>query len=272
MAVERKPARRIIFAKNLTLRWAAWALLTLLIAGCATACAALHDAGSLQIGKIALLAPFEGQYRALGYNALHTMRLAVSEAGLDNVQLLPVDDGGDYNTARARMQALNLDSTVVAILALGEAATHPAVQQANDKALILIGNWGQDRVGEDSLFATDAQRAAAGARDDLLIARRLMVVGTAAPEFFTSNGALAEAQFAARYRDSGQHAHEANWLASLTYDLTRLVLASIAEGKPVRDLTIDGIHGELRFDAGYWQGAPVYRYQLDAGGLKLLPG
>lgn len=272
MAVERKPARCIIFAKNLTLRWAAWALLTSLIAGCATACATGHDAVSLQIRKIALLAPFEGQYRALGYNALHAMRLAVSEAGLDNVQLLPVDDGGDYNTARARMQALNLDSAVVAILALGEAATHPAVQQAKDKALILIGNWGQDRVGDDSLFATDAQRAAAGARDDLLIARRLLVEPSAAPAIYTSNGALAEAQFAARYRDSGQQAQEPNWLASLTYDLTRLVLASIAEGKPVRDVTIDGIHGELRFDAGYWQGAPVYRYQLGAEGLKLLPG
>ncbi|MCS7070642.1 MAG: hypothetical protein NZM00_03995, partial [Anaerolinea sp.] len=43
--------------------------------------------------RIALIAPFEGRYREVGYNALYAARLALADAE-SGVQLLPLDDGG----------------------------------------------------------------------------------------------------------------------------------------------------------------------------------
>ncbi len=242
------------------IRLAAWILLTIQLA----ACGLLQP---MEIRKLALLAPFEGQYRELGYNALYAVRLAVSEAGLDNVQLLPVDDGGDVSSASARMRALNLDSAVVAIIALGEAATHPSTQQVNDKALILIGNWGHNRADEDSLYATDQGRAESGARDDLLIARQMISGDDAQQEIFRSNGALADAQFSARYVGGDQQFPEPNWLTSLTYDLARLALVAIADGSEARDAAVAGLNGQIRFADGYWREAPIHRYQFQGGDL-----
>ncbi len=256
MAVEGKPPRR----PSPALRLATWLLLTMQLA----ACGALQP---MEIRKIALLAPFEGQYRELGYNALYAVRLAVSEAGLDNVQLLPVDDGGDLSSASARIRALNLDSAVVAIIALGEAATHPSTQQVNDKPMILVGNWGHNRADEDSLYATDQGRAESGARDDLIIARQ-MISGDGTPQdFFRSNGSLADAEFAARYGDGGQQFPQPNWLATLTYDLARLALVSIADGSNLSDTALDGLNGKISFADGYWQGAPIHRYHFEGGDL-----
>ncbi|MDE2951226.1 MAG: hypothetical protein OXT68_10705 [Chloroflexota bacterium] len=259
MAVEGERPRR----PSPAMRLGAWILLTIAM----TACGALQP---LEIRKIALLAPFEGQYRALGYNALYAMGLALSEADLDNVQLLPVDDGGDVSSASSRIRALNLDSAVVAIIALGEAATHPATQQANDKALILIGNWGHERADEDSLYATDRGRAESSARDDLLIARQMIRGGGSPQDIFRSNGALADARFSARYADGGQEIPRPNWLATLTYDLARLALASIADGSELSDIALDGLNGKISFADGYWQEAPIHRYQFLGGELAPL--
>ena len=256
MAVEGKPPR----LPSPVLRLAAWMLLILQLA----ACGALQP---MEMRKIALLAPFEGQYRELGYNALYALRLAMSEADLDNVQLLPVDDGGDLNSASARIRALNLDSAVVAIIALGEAATHPSTQRSNDKAMILIGNWGHNRADEDSLYATGRQRAESGARDDLLIARQMISGDERPQEFFRSNGSLADADFVARYLDGGQQLPRPNWLASLTYDLARLALVSIADGSDLSDMALDGLNGKISFDDGYWQDAPIHQYRFQGSDL-----
>ncbi|MCY4072507.1 MAG: hypothetical protein OXG60_14535 [Chloroflexi bacterium] len=242
------------------MRLAAWIVLTVQLA----ACGLLQP---MEIRKIALLAPFEGQYRELGYNALYALRLAMSEAGLDNVQLLPVDDGGDVNSASRRMRALNLDSAVDAIIALGEAATHPLTQQVNDKAMILVGNWGHNRADEDSLYATDRQRAETGAQDDLLIARRIISGDGTPQETFRSNGSLPDAQFSARYVGGDQQFPEPNWLATLTYDLARLALVSIADGSELSDIALDGLNGKISFDGGYWREAPIHRYQFQGSDL-----
>lgn len=256
MDVEGKPPR----LPSRAMRLVAWILLTMQLA----ACGALQP---MEIRKIALLAPFEGQYRELGYNALYALRLAMSEADLDNVQLLSVDDGGDLSSASARIRALNLDSAVVAIIALGEAATHPSTQRSNDKAMILIGNWGHNRADEDSLYATDQERAESGARDDLLIARQMISGDETPQEFFKSNGSLAEAAFAARYVDGGQDIPRPNWLASLTYDLALLALVSIADERDLSDVALDGLNGKISFADGYWQDAPIHQYRFQGGDL-----
>lgn len=259
MAVEGKCPR----LPSPAIRLAAWILLIIQVAACGAR-------QPVEIRKIALLAPFEGQYRELGYNALYALRLAMSETDLDHVQLLPVNDGGNLSSASARIRALNLDSAVVAIIALGEAATHPSAQRSNDKPMILVGNWGQHRADEDSLYATSKERAEAGARDDLLIARRMIGGVGAAQEIFTSHGALADARFSARFVGGDQDTPGPNWLATLTYDLARLALVSLADGSELSDVAIDGLNGKISFADGYWQGAPIHRYQFQGSDLAPL--
>ena len=120
MPVERRGGLR-------ALSWnAALFALTLALASCA---------GSLGSAppKLVLLAPFEGQYREIGYNALYAMQMAVADAGPAGAQFLAVDDGGTVESATARVDALNLDPAVAQIIALGPHATSAAAQQANNK-------------------------------------------------------------------------------------------------------------------------------------------
>jgi len=69
--------------------------------------------------RVALLAPFEGRYREIGYNALYAARLAFTESGFANVELMPIDDGGSVVTAVLRARALTHDPQVIGALILG---------------------------------------------------------------------------------------------------------------------------------------------------------
>lgn len=105
-------------------------VLALSLAGCAT---------QAEPPRIALLAPFEGRNRDLGYNALYAARLALSESGA-NVELFPIDDGGFPATAVDRIRALANDQLTQVVILLGENATSADVQQAlADLPAIIIG-------------------------------------------------------------------------------------------------------------------------------------
>lgn len=239
----------------------------LLLALALTSCAASHPALP---GKIALLAPFEGQYREIGYNALYAVRLAFSDAKPKHVQLLAVDDGGTQSSAVARVKALNLDPAVLAIIALGPDSTQAAVQKANDKPLILIGNWGHDRADEESLYAANAQLAKAQGRGDLdlLIQTRK---SEEAPESmsFVSSGASPDADFRERYLNSAMYAPAPNWLATLTYDIARLALAALTDGSAIGATEHRGLNGIIRFEDGFWVDAPLNPYRLEGDQLVL---
>jgi ABC-type branched-subunit amino acid transport system substrate-binding protein len=67
---------------------------------------------SYAITRIALLAPFEGRYREVGYNAYYAALLALGESGSTQIELLAVDDGGSPATAAQRAAALARDPWV----------------------------------------------------------------------------------------------------------------------------------------------------------------
>ncbi len=241
--------------------------LLLLLAIALTGCGALN---SELPGKIALLAPFEGQYRAIGYNALYAARLAFGDAKPHDVQLLAVDDGGTRASAVARVKALNLDPAVLAIIALGPVATDPSAQKANDKPLILIGYWGQDRADEDSLYAANAQQAKARGRGDLQLLNRVRTfTDDAASDSYVSSGGPPDADFRERYLNSAQYAPAPNWLATLTYDIARLALAALADGNVIGATEYGGLNGLIHFEDGYWVDAPLNRYRLEGDQLVL---
>lgn len=242
--------------------------LLLLLALVLTSCGASNPEAP---GKIALLAPFEGQYREIGYNALYAVRLAFGDAEPHDVQLLAVDDGGTPASALARVRALNLDPAVLAIIALGPYATDSAAQKPNDKPLILIGNWGQDRADADSLFAANAQQAMARGRGDLqLLNLARGLADDSDSKGFVSSGAPPDEEFRERYLNSAQYTPAPNWLATLTYDIARLTLAALAGGKAISTMEYLGLNGLIRFEDGYWVDAPLNRYRLEGDQLTLI--
>jgi ABC-type branched-subunit amino acid transport system substrate-binding protein len=72
--------------------------------------------------KFGLVAPFEGRYRPVGYDAIYAARLAVRErnasggVGGYRVELVAYDDGGDPQAATERARQLVLDPQVVAVI------------------------------------------------------------------------------------------------------------------------------------------------------------
>ena len=214
--------------------------------------------------KIALLAPFEGQYREIGYNALYALRLAIGDAEPRDIPLLAVDDGGTLASAVARVRALNWDPAVAVIIALGPEATHPAAQMANDKTLIMIGNWGHDRADEDSLYASNRNLAKTGRDGDFLMLGQARVLSSDPASIrFESSGSLPDDAFRERYLNSALYAPAPNLLATLTYDIMRLSLTALALDTPITATQYHGINGQIRFEDGYWADAPLNNYRYD---------
>ncbi len=216
--------------------------------------------------KIALLAPFEGRYRAIGYNALYAAQLAFAEGDAGAARLLPVDDGGSVHTAADRMRALALDPAVAAIIALGPFASHPQAQAEATVPLLLLGNWGHARADDDALYLAHAQLVAARSADDLLMLEPARDSGEDLRDIvFTSSAALAADDFRARYQALTDS--EPNLLATLVYDAARLALYAVNTGQAVGSGAYRGINGEFHFEDGYWRGAPIHRYRYQAGRL-----
>jgi ABC-type branched-subunit amino acid transport system substrate-binding protein len=72
--------------------------------------------------KIGLVAPFEGRYRPIGYEAIYAARLAIREinarGGLDGhrIELVALDDRGEPERAITAARQLMLDPQVVAVI------------------------------------------------------------------------------------------------------------------------------------------------------------
>lgn len=95
--------------------WLFCALLLLLLTACA-------PAKLPPVVKIGLVAPFEGRYRYIGYDAIYAARLAVREinaqGGVEGryLELVAYDDRGSPELARVVARNLIVDPAVVAVL------------------------------------------------------------------------------------------------------------------------------------------------------------
>lgn len=232
-----------------------------------------------EISKIVLLAPFEGQYREIGYDALYSARLALSEQNLVAIDLLAIDDGGSNDLAQTRIEAINQDASVIAVIALGQFATSAGAQSAlHDVPMIIVGNWGDSDVTENvyrlSHSDVDNYINFRGDLDDLAFSSDSIIGGEILSLYQTpivfdytnnieiySSSSLSDEAFRQRYLDSADFTPEPNLLATLTYDATNLILTSIATNTPISEIDYEGINGLIRFQNGYWLNAPLHRYQ-----------
>ncbi len=100
--------------------------------------------------KIGLVAPFEGRYRYVGYDAIYAARLAVREinaaggAGGWMLELAAYDDRADPEMARAAARNLVVDPDVVAVIGHYRPASTEAAATVYAEAgmpLLAVGAW-----------------------------------------------------------------------------------------------------------------------------------
>jgi ABC-type branched-subunit amino acid transport system substrate-binding protein len=239
--------------------------------------------------RIAFLAPFEGRYREVGYNAYYAIRMAFADANL-NVEFLPIDDGGSVSTAVERAQSFSLDPQIHAALVMGYAATDAETLQAfADVPLIVIGNWSTQPESAnvfilasselDSLITsparievTDAAQldAPIGGGEVLALAQFPILRESLEGITIVSSGSLPDDTFRERYLANGQFTPEPGLLATLAYDAASIALQAVTTSPARADVTrtlstssYEGINGTIHFENGYWAAAPIFTYVYD---------
>lgn len=131
------------------MRRLAWWCVLALASGCA-----ISRAPALP--RLALLAPFEGEQRAIGYEALYAARLAIEDAGLV-VELYPVDDGGTLASAADRARALAGDPLTMMVLLFGDRAASGNVQtNLADLPALIVGDL-STTVSHERVFRLDQE-------------------------------------------------------------------------------------------------------------------
>jgi len=249
------------------------------------------------VKRIALLAPFEGRYREIGYDAIYPIRLALKEANSELV-LVTADDGGTLDSAVIQARRLADDPTLLVALVIGSTATQPEVLAAfGDVPVVVIGAW--DTTPSKSVFVL-ASEALASVKTTHTQAIGI-AVDTSTPvtggEIFALKqypklrphldgvtvalSALpADADFAARLIASDLFVPAPGALSTLAYDAGGLIHTVITtQSATTRDavnialkaVAFTGLNGRIAFTAdGWWEDAPVITYHYADGVLTSL--
>jgi len=264
--------------------------LTLFLSACAVA-------ASPPVVRVALLGPFEGRYREVGYNALYAARLALRESDGPQPDLLPIDDGGSLSSAARRAEALALDPLVHVVIAVGYHAADPVTQAAlGDLPVILPGGWTTVRArhnvfllanpalvdeltvppGIGVVEAADAPAPLVGG-DVLALAQFPRLRDALEGVTLLTAGQLPNADFVTRYQNADPFAPEPNVLAMLTYDATWLAATGALDNPGADDPRVaataslnaadyDGLSGHIAFQDGVWREAPRHAFRFDDSG------
>lgn len=250
-----------------------------------SACAVVHTGSTV---RIALLAPFEGRYREIGYNALYAARLALKDSGMSSVELLPIDDGGTAESAADRARAFVSDPSVKIAIALGYAATDAETQRAfGDIPVLIAGHWDTQPQAETVFMLSSCELDVfinAPQRIEVTEAAKLNkpVVGGevfALEQFpklresldgitIVSSASLPDADFTEHYRASDQFVPEPGLLATLVYDAGSIATQAVSDTSKTRkdiqyglnSIAYSGLNGNVRFESGCWQAAPIHKY------------
>jgi ABC-type branched-subunit amino acid transport system substrate-binding protein len=169
-------------------RWLIWLLLAFLLAGCQSVDPVL---------KVALVGPFEGEHRAIGYDAIYSARLAtrqINEAGGIGgyrIGLVALDDSGNEELARQTAVSLTIDPAVVAV----------------------VGHWRPDTTGAAASIYADAG---------------LPLLRAGAPPFDPYPPAELPADFHAAYEAVTPFAETAGPYAAPAYDAFQVIWLALS--------------------------------------------
>lgn len=260
-----------------------------LMAGCAV---------TRPIVKIALVAPFEGRYRNVGYEVIYAVRLAVREANAAggragySIELLALDDGGDATAAIEQARKAAADPQVVGVIGHWLGASTLAAAPAYEAAGLPLLATGYTTHLPDSAFqlwlaeSPCSQTLAAlcpESTEELRLwqAQETIVDQTARvllPAPLPADSS--DPAFADRYRAISNGA-EPSFNAVLAYDAAQLLLEAIARDinarrEPTRagvaaalaQSDYAGLSGHFSFDTQHlWSQAQSWAYVWQAGYL-----
>ncbi|MEO8611510.1 MAG: ABC transporter substrate-binding protein [Chloroflexota bacterium] len=249
------------------------------------------------IARVALLAPFEGRYQEIGYNAYYAVKLALADYGKTDIEFVALDDGGNVQSAIERARALAGDPLVKAVITLGYTATNTDVQQAlGNVPTLIVGDWdakpetsttfvltspqidGVTTLPQNTQDVTDAAQIHTPIVGNEILALEQFPLLASQPQQATviSSGSLPDTDFSERYINSAEYTPKPGLLATLTYDATIIVIQAITNTKNgdvasgVANIDYKGLNGEIQFKDGYWVDAPIHYFSYDTDG-KLIP-
>ncbi len=173
------------------------------------------------VARIALIAPFEGRQREIGYQALYAARLALSDAGNIHTDLLALDDGGTPTTAADRLRGVYTDPSIRAVIILGPAATN-ALDAAPPPARLAVWQVGQ---WADDLAAFTRDPAPPTCDDACAIPVFTALATDPAAVVITSQAPPVPPAFARRYLAADPFAPDPLPIAYQTYQAIASVLA-----------------------------------------------
>jgi hypothetical protein len=249
---------------------------TMLIAAAVTC--SICACGTANVRRaIILLAPFEGRYREIGYEALYAAQLALADAE-SALDLLPMDDGGTPDLAVLRARAIAQLDHAAAVILLGHHAASADVQAALAPLPTWIVGWWGHEAAFPHVSAFFPQRIAAltgtshakrlpelartpnldavGDVGGLLgFARLRSAAGLPLDTvLILSSGRLLDPQFAQRYLNSAPFAPPPRLIAAQVYDAVRLIARAASDGARLHEL------------ADQQSALPLYAYRLDERG------
>ncbi len=229
-----------------------------------------------RVVKIGLVAPFEGVYRAIGYDAVYAARLAIREinaaggVGDAQLELVAYDDRGDVALAVTAAHNLAADPTVVAVIGhyhpASTAAAWPIYTEAG-LPLLVIGAWVTPTEGIWQLTPPPELLPGSPVVWEA-VAGETFITPYPMPQDLPSAG-----EWIASYRAVGPHVPAPGMYALPTYEAVYMLAQALAApasssreeiGAALPLAARAGLLGAVHWDAlGYWDAAPLYRYHWE---------
>ncbi len=226
-----------------------WGCLLLLAVFLLTAC----TASTQPVIKIGLVAPFEGRYRPIGYEAIYAARLAIREinarGGINGrrIELVALDDRGEPEKAVTAARQLVLDPQVVAVVGhLRPDSSSAAMRIYCDARLPVI-------IIESAVNACEGAFVQGSAPRERWPEDQLVFVGNV-PD---PNGLPAAQEFVKNYNAMPIDGTRAGPIALQVYDTLSLLFAAIDRAAPIdragvqaalRQIDFKGLGASYQFD------------------------
>lgn len=213
--------------------------LSLILLACFVVVFAACTASTQPVVKIGLVAPFEGRYRPIGYEAIYAARLAIREinarGGINGqrIELVALDDRGEPDRAIIAARQLALDPQVVAVVGhLRPASSDAAMKVYCEAGLPVILIESANSPCEGSFVLGSA------ARDHWPDDQLVFVSNVPDP-----NGLATAQEFVKNYNAIPIDGTRAGPIALQMYDAMNLLFEAIARAERVDR---DGVQSALR--------------------------
>lgn len=242
--------------------------------------------------RIALMAPFEGRYREVGYDALYALRLGLADSGSDMiVNAIDISREPDL-----RIYAAYRDPTIIAWVMAGpqlaQQDIHISLRSYITLPALVLGSWGAPQI-PNVYFMTPSDVSIGPAvvsldmyrwdddeerGGDVFALKEFARLNPGADPAIVTAAALPDEALSKRIQASGLFVPEPRLHASLAYDAGLFLGGALATARTRADALdavlaykVEGYNGTIAFDQGRWRDAPVYRYRVDGETLVKLP-